>query len=227
MAGRRGRSPEVTPELLLRAYSIGLFPMAEFGRRPGTLLGRAGHARRHPARRLPHLAQPGEGDPESPFEIRFDTAFDAGDGGLRGGGARPPVHLDQRNDPDALRDAAPHGPCPQRRGMGRRQARRRPLRRIAGRGVLRREHVLAAQPTPRRSASCIWSSGCKQRGFRLLDTQFTTEHLKTFGAIDVPKADYEKHAGQGDGLAEPDLLIDIVDEALGKRDRLRAWARNI
>ena len=29
-------------------------------------------------------------------------------------------------------------------------------------------------------------------GFVLLDTQFTTEHLKTFGAIDVPKQDYAK-----------------------------------
>ncbi len=32
----------------------------------------------------------------------------------------------------------------------------------------------------------------RQRGFVLLDTQFTTEHLKTFGAIDVPKQRYEK-----------------------------------
>jgi leucyl/phenylalanyl-tRNA--protein transferase len=31
----------------------------------------------------------------------------------------------------------------------------------------------------------------KERGFRLLDTQFTTEHLKTFGAVDVPKIEYE------------------------------------
>ncbi len=30
----------------------------------------------------------------------------------------------------------------------------------------------------------------RQKHFTLLDTQFTTEHLKTFGAIDVPKADY-------------------------------------
>ena len=29
-------------------------------------------------------------------------------------------------------------------------------------------------------------------GFKLLDTQFTTDHLKTFGAIDLPKADYER-----------------------------------
>jgi leucyl/phenylalanyl-tRNA--protein transferase len=30
------------------------------------------------------------------------------------------------------------------------------------------------------------------RGFQLLDTQFTTEHLKHFGAIDVPRRKYEK-----------------------------------
>ncbi len=30
----------------------------------------------------------------------------------------------------------------------------------------------------------------KERGFTLLDTQFTTEHLKTFGAVDIPKEAY-------------------------------------
>ncbi|BCH32480.1 leucyl/phenylalanyl-tRNA--protein transferase [Mesorhizobium sp. L-8-10] len=32
----------------------------------------------------------------------------------------------------------------------------------------------------------------RARGFALLDTQFTTEHLKRFGAVDVPRARYEK-----------------------------------
>lgn len=32
----------------------------------------------------------------------------------------------------------------------------------------------------------------KARGFVLLDTQFTTDHLKRFGAIDVPRSDYEQ-----------------------------------
>jgi leucyl/phenylalanyl-tRNA--protein transferase len=31
-----------------------------------------------------------------------------------------------------------------------------------------------------------------ERGFELLDTQFTTEHLKRFGAVDVPRRRYEK-----------------------------------
>ncbi|TYR30881.1 leucyl/phenylalanyl-tRNA--protein transferase [Mesorhizobium microcysteis] len=30
-----------------------------------------------------------------------------------------------------------------------------------------------------------------ERGFVLLDTQFTTEHLKRFGAVDVPRGKYE------------------------------------
>ena len=32
----------------------------------------------------------------------------------------------------------------------------------------------------------------RERGFALLDTQFTTEHLKRFGATDVPRGRYEK-----------------------------------
>jgi leucyl/phenylalanyl-tRNA--protein transferase len=32
----------------------------------------------------------------------------------------------------------------------------------------------------------------RERSFALLDTQFTTEHLKRFGAVDVPRARYEK-----------------------------------
>jgi leucyl/phenylalanyl-tRNA--protein transferase len=31
-----------------------------------------------------------------------------------------------------------------------------------------------------------------RRGFALLDTQFTTEHLKRFGAVDVPRRRYEQ-----------------------------------
>lgn len=31
----------------------------------------------------------------------------------------------------------------------------------------------------------------KDRGFVLLDTQFTTPHLKRFGAVDVPRKRYE------------------------------------
>lgn len=45
-----------------------------------------------------------------------------------------------------------------------------------------------------------------ERGFVLLDTQFTTDHLKRFGAIDVPRAKYEKmleEALQGEAIFNP------------------------
>ena len=45
-----------------------------------------------------------------------------------------------------------------------------------------------------------------ERGFRLLDTQFTTEHLKTFGAIDVPRDDYEGLLANA--LEGPDIVFD-------------------
>lgn len=46
----------------------------------------------------------------------------------------------------------------------------------------------------------------RERGFVLLDTQFTTEHLKRFGAIDVPRKRYEQmleEALQGDAQFAP------------------------
>ena len=36
----------------------------------------------------------------------------------------------------------------------------------------------------------------RERGFKLLDTQFTTEHLKRFGAVDVPRRRYETMLAQ-------------------------------
>jgi leucyl/phenylalanyl-tRNA--protein transferase len=41
----------------------------------------------------------------------------------------------------------------------------------------------------------------RQGGFRLLDTQFVTDHLKQFGAQEIPRAEY--HRRLGDALDEP------------------------
>ena len=45
----------------------------------------------------------------------------------------------------------------------------------------------------------------RRQGFVLLDTQFTTEHLKNFGAIDVPKSRYEKMLARA--IATPHLMF--------------------
>ena len=43
----------------------------------------------------------------------------------------------------------------------------------------------------------------RERGFQLLDTQWTNPHLEKFGAIDVPKSDYL-------GLLEKALQLDVT-----------------
>lgn len=45
----------------------------------------------------------------------------------------------------------------------------------------------------------------RERGFVLLDTQFTTEHLKRFGAVDVPRGRYEKMLAEAIS-GEPDTF---------------------
>jgi len=37
----------------------------------------------------------------------------------------------------------------------------------------------------------------RERGFTLLDTQWTTEHLEQFGAVDIPRSQYLKMLGEG------------------------------
>jgi leucyl/phenylalanyl-tRNA--protein transferase len=49
----------------------------------------------------------------------------------------------------------------------------------------------------------------KAGGFRLLDTQFVTDHLKTFGALELPRRQYHK-------LLEAALVGESDFLALGK-----------
>jgi len=37
-------------------------------------------------------------------------------------------------------------------------------------------------------------------GFRLLDTQFVTDHLRRFGAVEIPRADYHRQLERALGV---------------------------
>jgi leucyl/phenylalanyl-tRNA--protein transferase len=52
----------------------------------------------------------------------------------------------------------------------------------------------------------------KRQGFRLLDTQFNTQHLSQFGTIEIPKAEYGKLL---DHALETDASF-LTDEERGK-----------
>lgn len=190
MAGRRSRKTEITPELLLRAYSIGLFPMADSADDPelfwvepdmrGIIPLDAFHVSRSLARTIR----------KKPFDIRCDTAFDA-------------VIA-------ACAEPAPGRPSTWINGKIRslystlhRMGHAHSVEAWEGDelvgglyGVSLGAAFFGESMFSRRtdaSKICLVHlvERLKQNGFRLLDTQFTTEHLKSFGAIDVPKAQYE------------------------------------
>ncbi|MDM7982763.1 MAG: leucyl/phenylalanyl-tRNA--protein transferase, partial [Rhizobium sp.] len=76
MAGRRSRDRSITPELLLRAYSIGMFPMSESADDPELfwvepdIRGIIPLDDFHVSKSLQKAIR------KAPFDIRFDTAFD-------------------------------------------------------------------------------------------------------------------------------------------------------
>ena len=93
MASRDDIVIEITPQVLLKAYACGIFPMAESCRRPGALLDRAAAAG-HPAARCVHVPKRlARTVRQGRFEMRIDHRLRGGDRGLRhvasGPAARP------------------------------------------------------------------------------------------------------------------------------------------
>jgi leucyl/phenylalanyl-tRNA--protein transferase len=180
----------IPPDLLLRAYASGVFPMAEsaddpeiFWVRP-ELRGIIPLDAFHVPRSLTRLMR------RAPYEIRFDHDFDGViDGCAEPGAGRRGTWI---NKP--IRDA--YGTL-FRRGHCHTVEAWQEGRLVGGLyGVtLGRAFFGESMFARERDASKICLvhlvERLRRRGFELLDTQFTTEHLKRFGAVDVPRAHYE------------------------------------
>ncbi|MFL0693732.1 MAG: leucyl/phenylalanyl-tRNA--protein transferase [Agrobacterium tumefaciens] len=189
MAGRRSRDRSITPELLLRAYSIGMFPMSESADDPELfwvepdIRGIIPLDEFHVSKSLQKAIR------KAPFDIRFDTAFDqvvakcaeAADD-------RPSTWINQ-----TIRDlySALH-----RLGHAHSVEAWEGDELVGGLyGVTLGSAYFGESMFSRRtnaSKICLVHlvERLRERRFTLLDTQFTTEHLKTFGAVDIPKAEY-------------------------------------
>jgi leucyl/phenylalanyl-tRNA---protein transferase len=182
-------SSSITPQILLKAYAAGIFPMAEsaddsalYWIEPelrGVIPLDGFHVPRSLAKRVRRR----------PFEIRIDRRLCRRDRRLRRAHRRAPLDLDQRAHPRSLLSASQDGILP----LGRVLARGPPdgwaLRGEDRRGVLRRKHV-----QPGRDASKVALVHLVARlnagGFRLLDAQFLTDHLRRFGAEEVARDAY-------------------------------------
>ena len=191
MAAREDLLLEITPQVLLKAYALGIFPMAEAADDPGLYLiepesrGILPLDRFHIPRRLARTAASGR------FEIRIDHDFSAVIDGCAGATAeRPKTWINQRirklygelfeigacHTVETWRDGALVGGL---YGVSLGAA-------FFGESMFSRE----------RDASKVALVHLVERlnagGYRLLDTQFTTPHLKQFGAIDVDRAHYQR-----------------------------------
>ncbi|NMG39968.1 leucyl/phenylalanyl-tRNA--protein transferase [Chelativorans sp. ZYF759] len=180
----------IPPDLLLRAYATGVFPMAEsqddtevFWVRPeerGIIPLDRFHVPKSLAKKIR----------QRPFDIRFDSDF----AGVIEGCAETRLGRTSTwiNQPirQAYRALFERGNCHTVEAW-------QDGRLVGGLyGVtLGRAFFGESMFARERDASKICLAHLverlKERGFILLDTQFTTDHLKRFGAIDVPRARYE------------------------------------
>ncbi|QCI98020.1 leucyl/phenylalanyl-tRNA--protein transferase [Agrobacterium larrymoorei] len=189
--GRRSRDSDITVDMLLRAYSIGLFPMAESADDPELfwvepeLRGIIPLNDFHVSKSLTKTIR------KTPFDIRFDTAFDAVMAGCAEEAPDRPstwinetirklyVELHQIGHAHSVEaweeDQLVGG-----------------LYGVSLGSAFFGESMFSRRTNASKICLVHLVERLRENGFTLLDTQFTTEHLKTFGAIDVPKAEYAK-----------------------------------
>ena len=182
---------EVTPELLLRAYATGIFPMSESADDPGLFFvepemrGVLPLDGFHVPRRLARTVRSGR------FEIRMDTAFDAVVAACAEAVPDRPqtwintrirslygeLHrMDHAHSVEAWLDGKLAGG----------------LYGVSLQGAFFGESMFTRATDASKVALVHLVEHLRSRGFVLLDTQFLTRHLARFGTVEVPREDYMK-----------------------------------
>jgi leucyl/phenylalanyl-tRNA--protein transferase len=182
---------ELSPELLLRAYAAGLFPMAESAEDPDLFWidpdprGVLPLDRFHLPRRLKRTLRSGQ------YEIRVDSAFEA----VMRGCAEPTEMRPKTwiNDEilrlyGALFEQGYAHSVEAWRGGELAGG----LYGVALRGVFFGESMFSRAADASKVALVHLVARLVRGGFRLLDTQFVTDHLRRFGAVEIPRADYHR-----------------------------------
>ena len=184
-------SAELTPELLLRAYAIGIFPMSEGADDPdlfwvdperrGILPLEAFHV----PRRLKKTIRRGA------FEIRSDTDFE---GVMRGCAEEHPGRPSTWINASILRlyralheRGHAHSVEAWQEGVlvgG--------LYGVSLGAAFFGESMFSRAPDASKVALVHLVARLVAGGFKLLDTQFVTAHLAQFGAIEIPRAAYRR-----------------------------------
>lgn len=186
---------KITPEILLKAYAIGVFPMAR-GRDDPDLHWIDPHIRGvlplddfHLPRRLAKTIR------QNRYEVRVDTAFDAV---IRGCAEATPARPGTWINADILALYS------RLHGIGHAHSVECWRGRTLAGGLygvsLGAAFFGESMFTRERDASKVALTHLVMRlrkgGFLMLDTQFVTEHLKRFGAREIPREEYHRLLGQ-------------------------------
>ncbi|MBA5776470.1 leucyl/phenylalanyl-tRNA--protein transferase [Stappia sp. F7233] len=221
MAGKSGDGVlEITPQVLLKAYACGIFPMAESAEDPGLFWIEPERRGILPLNAFHIPSSLRKTVRKDVFEIRVDHDFT----GVIDGCARPApgrrktwINTEIRRLYGALFDM---GYCHTVEAwkdgelVGG-------LYGVSLGGAFFGESMFAAERDASKVALVHLVARMIAGGFTLLDTQFVTEHLARFGAVEVPKLLYgldlqEALQEDGDFLALPDTVsgehaLSIID----------------
>lgn len=182
---------EITPQVLLKAYAVGIFPMAESADDPGLywiepeargIIPLGGF---HLPQRLRRTVASGR------FEIRVDNDFSAVIDACAGAAIERPKTWINARIRKLYGDLFDLGACHTVEAW-------RDGRLVGGLYgvVLGAAFFGESMFTRERDASKValvhLVARLKAGGFRLLDTQFTTPHLKQFGAVDIDRRVYQE-----------------------------------
>lgn len=181
----------IPPDLILRAYASGVFPMAEssddpevFWVRPETR-GVIPLDDFHVSRSLRKIMK------RRPFEIRFDSDFMGVIEGCAAETRNRPSTWINKAIRDAYAELFRRGHCHTVEAWDQDGLAGGLYGVSLGRAFFG-ESMFSRKPNASKICLVKLVEHLRQRGYVLLDTQFTTEHLKTFGAIDIPRLKYEQ-----------------------------------
>jgi leucyl/phenylalanyl-tRNA--protein transferase len=191
MGSHSNVSIEITPQVLLKAYACGIFPMAESAHDP-TLYWIEPEDRgvlplnqvRVPARLARTIRQ-------EKFEVRVDYDFA---GVIAGCAASRPGRRStwiNRQITELYAELFEMGFCHtvetwyEGRLVGG-------LYGVHLGGVFFGESMFSTERDASKVALVYLAARLIYGGFKLLDTQFVTEHLRQFGAIEIPRAEFHK-----------------------------------
>jgi leucyl/phenylalanyl-tRNA--protein transferase len=191
MASRDDIVIEITPQVLLKAYACGIFPMAESADDPALYWiepqqrGILPLDRVHVPRRLRRTVRQGM------FEIRVDSEFD---GVIAGCAASRPGRRTTWINPKIralYSDLYDSGYCHTVEAWqgGRLVG---GLYGVALNGAFFGESMFSTVRDASKVALTYLCARLIRGGFSLLDTQFVTDHLKQFGAIEVGRGEFHQ-----------------------------------